>query len=84
MFLSSDLLGEYWILFITTEFAFIMFTFATEISVYRGAPGFVTGCPCSVWSRGLNTCTLYVSPLFGKSTLNKLVYNFDGAEKMGE
>ena len=37
---------------------------------YRGVSGFGTDCPCGVWCRGLTTCFLYISPLFGNRLLN--------------
>ena len=49
-----------------------MFRFFTRL-FYRGVPGFATGCPCSVWCRGLNTCLLHVGPFFGN-----LVWNDSG------
>ena len=42
----------------------------------KGISGFVTGCPCGVWYRGLATCSLYVGPICGKTILNKLVCKF--------
>ena len=49
---------------INIGFLYVRFTFSTRM-IYSGAPGFVTDCLCGVWCRGLITCLLYVSPLFG-------------------
>ena len=69
MFLSPDLLSEYWIqhgaigpLYVTSSFSIWIFC--------RGVSGFVTDCPCDVWCRWLTTCLLHVGPPFGNRFLN--------------
>ena len=69
MFLSLDLLWEYWIqhgangpLYVTSCYSTWMFC--------RGVSGFATGCPCDVWCRGLTICLLHVGPPFGNRILN--------------
>ena len=69
MFLSLDLLSEYWIqrgaigpLYVTSNYPTWMFC--------RGVSGFATDCPCDVWCRGLTTCLLHVGPPFGNRFLN--------------
>ena len=44
-------------------------SYSTRI-FYRGVSGFATGCTCGVWCRGLTTCLLYVSPIFGNRHVN--------------
>ena len=46
----------------------------------RGGSGFVTGCPCGVWCRGLLICPQHVGPLLGEHILNEMVCNFDIVE----
>ena len=69
MFLSLDLLWEYWIqhgangpLYVTSSYSTWLFC--------RGVSGFATDCPCGVWCRGLTTCLLHVGPPFGNRILN--------------
>ena len=45
------------------------FIFMTR-TFFRDVPGFPTDCPCRVWCRGLTTCLIHVSPLFGNIVLN--------------
>ena len=68
-FLPLDILPEYCIEHVTFGLLYVMFTFPTRI-FYRGVTGFVTGCPCGVWCRGLTTCLLYVGLLVGSLVLN--------------
>ena len=63
MFPPLDMLFEYWIEHLTFGLLYVMFRFSIRI-FYRGVPGFATDCPCGNWCRGLNTCLLYVGPLF--------------------
>ena len=70
MFPPLDILLEYWIEHVTIGLLYVMFTFPIRI-FYRVVPGFVTDCPCGVWCRGLTTCLLYVSPLFGNLVQNE-------------
>ena len=70
MFLSLDILFEYWIEHIIFGLLYFMFRFSTRI-FYRGVPGF--DCPCGVWCCGLTTYTLCVGPLLGN-----LVWNDSG------
>ena len=69
MFLSLDLLSEYWIqhgaigpLYVTSSYSSWIFC--------RGVSGFAIDCPCDVWCPGLNTCLLHVGPPFGNRFLN--------------
>ena len=74
VFLPLDFLFEYWIEHVTSALLYAMFRLSTRI-FYSGAgsSGFVIDCPCDVGCRGLNTCLLYVDPLF-----EKLVWNDNG------
>ena len=65
MFLSLDLLFEYWSEHLTFELLYVMFRYSTMI-FNRGVPD----CPCGVWCRGLATCLLNFDPLFGNLVWN--------------
>ena len=54
MFLSLDLILEYWIERLTIGLYYVRLISSTRIS-YRAVPGFATDCPCGVWCRGLTT-----------------------------
>ena len=43
---------------------YVLYRFSTRI-FNSGIPGIATDYPCGVWCRGLTTCLLYDSPLFG-------------------
>ena len=64
MFLSLDLLSEYRIQHGANGPLYVTSSYSTWIFC-RGVSGFVTDCPCGVWSRGLTTCLLHVGPPFG-------------------
>ena len=70
MFLTLDVLLEYWIKLIVIGCLDGRFAFSTRI-FYREVLGFVTDCPCGVCGRGLPTCFLYVSPIFGNHVLQE-------------
>ena len=48
MFLSLDILFEYWIEHVISGPLYVVFRFSTRI-FYRGVPGLVTDCPCGIW-----------------------------------
>ena len=66
MFLSLDLLWEYWIQHGANGPLYVTSCYSTWIFC-RGVSGFATDCPCDVWCRGLTTCLLHVGPTFRKS-----------------
>ena len=69
MFLSLDLLWEYWIQHGANGPLYVTSCYPTWIFC-RGVSGFATDCPCDVWCRGLTTCLLHVGPPFGNRILN--------------
>ena len=69
MFLSLDLLWEYWIQHGANGPLYVTSCYSTWIFC-RGVSGFATDCPCDVWCRGLTTCLLHVGPPFGNRILN--------------
>ena len=69
MFLSLDLLSEYWIQHGANGPLYVTSCYSTWIFC-RGVSGFATDCPCDVWCRGLTTCLLHVGPPFGTRILN--------------
>ena len=69
MFLSLDLLWEYWIQHGANGPLYVTSCYSTWIFC-RGVSGFATDCPCDVWCRGLTTCLLHVGPPFGTRILN--------------
>ena len=69
MFLSLDLLWEYWIQHGANGPLYVTSCYSTWIFC-RGISGFATDCPCDVWCRGLTTCLLHVGPPFGNRILN--------------
>ena len=69
MFLSLDLLWEYWIQYDANGPLYVTSCYSTWIFC-RGVSGFATDCPCDVWCRGLTTCLLHVGPPFGNRILN--------------
>ena len=69
MFLSLDLLWEYWIQYDANGPLYVTSCCSTWIFC-RGVSGFATDCPCDVWCRGLTTCLLHVGPPFGNRILN--------------
>ena len=69
MFLSLDLLWEYWIQHGANGPLYVTSYYSTWIFC-RGVSGFATDCPCDVWCRGLTTCLLHVGPPFGNRILN--------------
>ena len=69
MFLSLDLLSEYWIQHGAIGPLYVTSSYSTWI-FWRGVSGFATDCPCDVWCRGLTTCLLHVGPPFGNQFLN--------------
>ena len=69
MFLSLDLLWEYWIQHGANGPLYVTSSYSTWIFC-RGVSGFATDCPCGVWCRGLTTCLLHVGPPFGNRILN--------------
>ena len=69
MFLSLDLLWEYWIQHGANGPLYVTSSCSTWIFC-RGVSGFATDCPCGVWCRGLTTCLLHVGPPFGNRILN--------------
>ena len=54
MFLSLDILFEYWIEHVTFWLLYVMFRFSTRI-FYWGVPCFATDCLCGVWCHGKTT-----------------------------
>ena len=70
MFLSLDLLWEYWIQHGTNGPLYVTSIYSTWI-FYRGVSGFATDCPCGVRCRGLTTCLLHVRPTFWKSNFKQ-------------
>ena len=64
MFLSVDLLSEYWIQHSANGPLYVTSSYSTWIFC-RGFSGFATHCPCGVWCRGLTTCLLHVGLPFG-------------------
>ena len=69
MFLSLDLLWEYWIQHGANGPLYV--TFSCSIWIFcRGVSGFATDCPCGVWCRGLTICLLHVGQPFGNRILN--------------
>ena len=69
MFLSLDLLWEYWIQYDANGPLYVTSCYSTWIFC-RGVSGFATDCPCDIWCRGLTTCLLHVGPPFGNRILN--------------
>ena len=69
MFLSLDLLWEYWIQHGANGPLYVTSCYSTWIFC-RGVSGFATDCPCDVWCRGLTTCLLHAGPPFGNRILN--------------
>ena len=69
MFLSLDLLSEYWIQHGAIGPLYVTSSYSTWIFC-RGVSGFVTDCPCDVWCRGLTNCLLHVGPPFWNRFLN--------------
>ena len=69
MFLSLDLLSEYWIQHGANGPLYVKYSYSTWIFC-RGFSGFATDCPCGVWCPGLATCLLHVGPSFGNRILN--------------
>ena len=69
MFLSLDLLSEYWIQHGAIVPLYVTSSYSTWIFC-RGVSGFATDCPCDVWCRGLTTCLLHVGPPFGNRFSN--------------
>ena len=70
MFLSLDLLWEYWIQHGANGPLYVTSCYSTWIFC-RGVSGFATDCPCDVWCRGLTTCLLHVGPPFGNRILKQ-------------
>ena len=70
VFLSLDLLSEYWIQHGAIGRLYVISSYSTWI-FSRGVSGFATDCPCGVWCRGSTTCLLHVGPLFGNRFLSK-------------
>ena len=68
MFLSLDLLWEYWIQHGANGPLYVTSSYSTWIFC-RGVSGFATDFPCGVWCRGLTTCLLRVGPPFGNRIL---------------
>ena len=62
---------EQWIEFIGTGIPCVKFTILTKI-IRRGDWGFLTGCPCVAWYRGLTHFSHYFGPNFGKSRKSDL------------
>ena len=62
---------EYCSEYVTFGLLYVMFRLSSRI-FYRGLLYFATDCPCGVWCRGLNTCLLYVGPLFGNLVWNDI------------
>ena len=62
MFLSLDIIFEYWIEHVTFRLLYITFRFSTGI-FYRQVTSFATVCTC-VWRHGLTNSLLYVGLLF--------------------
>ena len=69
LFLSLDLLLEYWIQHGAIGPLYVTSSYSTWIFC-RGVSGFATDCPCDIWCRGLTTCLLHVGPPFGNWFLN--------------
>ena len=69
MFLSLDLLSEYWIQYGAIRPLYFTSSYSTWIFC-KGVSGFATDCHCEVWCRGLNTCLLHVGPPFGNRFLS--------------
>ena len=69
MFLSLDLLSEYWIQHVAIGPLYVTSSYSTWIFC-RGVSGFATDCPWDVWCHGLTTCLLHVGPPFGNRFLN--------------
>ena len=69
LFLSLDLLWEYWIQHGANGPLYVTSCYSTWIFC-RGVSGFATDCPCDVWCRGSTTCLLHVGPPFGNRILN--------------
>ena len=55
-------------------------SYSCLVCLPRVVSGFVIGCPCGVWQRGLTTCPLFVAPFCGKSNRNGLVSKIDTVE----
>ena len=70
MFLSLDLLWEYWIQHGANGPLYVTSCYSTWIFC-RGVSGFATDCPCDIWCRGLTTCLLHVGPPFRNRILNQ-------------
>ena len=64
IFLSLDLLSEYWIQHGAIGPLYVISSYSIWIFC-RGVSGFATDCPCDVWCRGLTTRLLHVGPPFG-------------------
>ena len=69
MFLPLDLPAEYRLQHSNIGPLYITFRYSHRI-FYSEVSWFAAFCPCGVWCRGLTTCLLCVSPLFGNQVLN--------------
>ena len=76
-----ELFGEHWNESVAMELPCTCILFTSQLEFSAGVfSGFVFGCSCSFWGRGLSLAPC-MSVYFGKFILNKIACKFDRMEK---